>query len=81
MFYMQNLTFAFKLYDDSRELNSSIESKLQSLETNLLARLNLTTDSCDKTAQEKASTSMQQVESLCDSIKKKLDKCKIIFHP
>jgi len=71
---MQNLPFAFKLYDDSRELNSSIESKLQSLEPNLLVKLNLTTDSCDKTAQEKASTSMQQVESLCDSIKKKHDK-------
>jgi len=71
---MQNLPFAFKLYDDSRELNSSPESKLQWLETNLLAKLNLTTDSCEKTTQEKASTSMQQVESLCDSIKKKYDK-------
>ena len=44
------------------------------METNLLAKLNLITDSCDKTTHVKDSTSMQQVESLCDSIKKKHDK-------
>ena len=72
---MQNVPSAFRLYDDSKELHSSIESKIQSLETNLLAKINLITDSCDKTTQdkEKASTSMLQVQTLCDSIKKKHD--------
>ena len=67
---MPNLSLAFKLYDDS----SAIESKIQSMEINLLDKLNLITDSYEKTIHAKASTSMQQVESLCDSIKKKHDK-------
>ena len=71
---MQYYSSAFKQYDDSTELHSSIESKIQSLETNLLANISQITDFCNKTTQEEASTSMQQIETLCDSIKKKHDK-------
>ena len=46
------------------------KSKIQSLEANI----SQITDFCNKTTQEKASTSMQQIETLCDSIKKKHDK-------
>jgi len=72
---MPNLSLAFKLYDDS----STIESKI--METNLLAKLNLITDSCDKTTHVKASTSMQQVESVVTQSRKNMINCKTIFHP
>ena len=71
---MQNLPFAFKLYDDSKEFYSTIESKIESLEASLLSKLIQTNNSePEKVAQEK-STSLMQVETLRFSIKESHDK-------
>jgi len=76
-----NLPSAFKLYDDSQELFSAFESKLQSLETNLLSKISLINNSCqiglDKVTEEK-SASLQKVETLGVSITENHNKLQIV---
>ena len=64
-------------YDDSQELFSSFESKIQTLETNLLSKISLINNSCQtalgKVTQEK-SASLQKVETLGVSIRENHDK-------